>query len=305
MSTFRRLISALACEPTELTFGIATYEGGVITLSVRSFTANEPVTIYWGDGSFDTVKGSGYVATTHTYETAMSYTRIILVCGGNGLFRVKFDGSGFDLIDSNYKWELHPKFDKIEIGSTKTYTMNFRSLPSTSQGTNFNFVYQSMRNALFPLTALPAYATSMLATFKDDELATLPFINLPENLVTSTNAFSGCRNAVSVINKLPNTLTEAGGTFYNCAGMSILLSEFPVGLTTLENTFAYTNAEIDLDAVVTTVKKTEQGGFANLKVIKNAFKGAAKVTGSRSNFLSVCPSDVDWTGAFDGTGTTE
>lgn len=299
MSTFRRIVNSLMSEVNDLKFGISTQAGGSVTLSLYTFTANEPATIYWGDGESSTTTGSGYVAANHTYVNATSRTSIRLVCGGRGLYRIKFAGDGIDLLDSNEKWGLHPVLDKLEMG-TKTYTMNFHSLPP--KGANLNYVYQNMTNALFPLSVLPESATSMAATFSGCAKAILPFTNLPPKLVTGTNIFSGCTSAISTITELPDTLTACGGIFNKCAKMDIRLSKFPPGITTLNSAFNQTNAVINLDEVVA---NAPEGGFTALTDIAAAFYYAPGVTGSRSRFLAICPNLTNTNNAFTGTNTTD
>lgn len=299
MSNLRRLMYGALSGEKDLTFGVAAFKGGVATCSVYTYSANEPVTIYWGDDTFDTVSGKGYVSATHTYINAIPRAIVRLACGGSGLFRLKFAGDGIDVIDSNEKWYLHPFFDKVEF-DTKTYTVNFSSLPRNAN--SLNYTYQNMVNALLPLKTLPPDVTTMAATFSGDITASLPFRNLPPGLITGTNAFSECVNAVSTITELPDTLINGSGIFNKCSKMDIRLSKFPPSISTLKQSFAYTNAVINLDEIVA---NAPEGGFISLTDITEAFHYAPGVTGSRSRFLAVCPNVTNTINAFVGTNTTE
>ena len=294
---FHSLLAANAGTTGQLVFGIIAHDGGVLNLQVLPLDNTKIVTIYWGDGTRDTIPVYGATAS-HLYAENRNYN--VMIDCPSGITKLSAASSTVNIVLSNERWSKHPYLSELNIGDCASSLVMFATLPQSLTTMRFSFTGDA--EALLPLKSIPPNVTDMTATFRLCYKATLPFTNMPDSVIYATNTFAYCENAKTVITKLPYSLREGDGMFYKCGKMGINIKQFPPNVTTIKNTFADSSAVINLDEVVS---NAPNGGFAALTAIDGAFYNAVGVSGSRSNFLRACPNLQTSDNAFVGTSTTE
>lgn len=256
----------------------------------------------WGDDYKEEAIKSGS-KLNHIYNTSGVYTvKINANC-----YRVDFSDAISSIPIIAYcsgNWE--------ELGYLTTNNCMFRGCSNMEIDCNelpeglvrqlAMFAYCS--KASLPLIKLPNKLQTGHNMFVGCSNAILPLTELPESLTNVLSMFSDCINAKFSFSTLPSRVTNCSHLFNNCKNANLSFSKLPDGLTNANNMFRNCiNARMNLDVLA---ENAPANGWSNLTSITGMFYGCVNVTGSRSAFLSKCPSNVSGIdSAFINTNTVE
>ena len=204
-------------------------------------SASKGVKINWGDGSSEeTIDGTEYVNTSHTYASKGSYVITLEVEDGE---LVLGQSGTYNIFNSNTSY-ISNILKRLEIGENVTSIGNYafkkcyhlRHIIIPNSIINMGYSIFSECNCLQSIT-IPNGITSIKDnTF--DFCHNLQLVYLP-NTITSINwyAFRKCHNLQLVY--LPNTVTSIGYDVFSCC-YSLQSITIPDSVTSIgENAFSY------------------------------------------------------------------
>ena len=178
-------------------------------------TAANGVSINWGDGSAaQTLPGTGYVNTTHTYESIGDYDIALTVADGCTLGL----GSG----SSTYS-VLGPG------GNSRVYRNMLQDMRFGSGITSISSGAFSTCYSLSDITI--SSGVTSIGTYAFSDCYSLSNITIPSSMTSiDTNAFSNCYSLASV--EIPSSMTSISNyLFYSCYSLSSIA--IPNGVTSI------------------------------------------------------------------------
>lgn len=231
-----------------------------VPLYIQQTVANG-VTIDWGDGTApETLSGTGYVNTTHTYEQAGDYV-------------ISLDpAEGCEL-----------GFGKLDLESMEIY--NVFGLVNANLKLTGDSIYQFMIYKI-----IVGKNVSQIQAMAFANLYSLRNIKLSDDVqVISANSFTQCVNLKN-ISLSKNLKTIEQGAFFYCTGLNFI--EIPTYMSTIYDSTFYSNVSISQFIIPENIKHIEDSAFGECICVKEYhFLSVAPPSLGGANVFFRIPSD--------------
>lgn len=250
---------------TRLYIRIAEKGRMIVPLYIYQSVANG-VVINWGDGSAEqTLSGSGWVNTTHTYSNKGNYVITLDVANGCSLGLGK-ENSTYNVLGPNTRGDIvySNMLQKVEIGKNvpeikacsfaNSYSLKSITIPNgvTFIGANPFLSCYSLISIIIPnsVTTLKGLASSCYA---------LKSAVIPKSVTSVSNSlFNACYALSSIV--IPNSLTSVGsGVFYNC--YTLASAVLPKSITSIDSSIFYNCYSLASIVIPSNVTKIGSSAF--------------------------------------------